>query len=68
MGTVFARGTSSVTWSQGRTTLRRNEPYDDQSAIVRERPDLFETSPDTSPGSPLTADAPPGRRTRRARG
>lgn len=52
MSIVYAKGTMSVAWSAGRTTLKRGQAWDGDADLVRERPDLFAAEPERPAGRP----------------
>jgi len=45
MAVVYARDTVCVSWSAGRTVLRKDDAWDADADLVRERPDLFTEQP-----------------------
>lgn len=45
MAVVYARQSLSVAWSGGKTFIKRDQPWDADSGLVRERPELFTDEP-----------------------
>lgn len=50
MAVVYANQTASVSWSGGKTLLRKDQAWDADSGLVRERPDLFTAEPEKVAG------------------
>jgi hypothetical protein len=42
---VYARESASVSWSGGKTFVKRDQAWDSDSGLVRERPELFSAEP-----------------------
>ena len=55
MAVVYARDTIYVAWSAGRTMLRKDDAWDADSDLVRERPELFIEEPKKLRGRPVGA-------------
>lgn len=51
MAVVYARGDMTVAWSSGKSVLRKDEAWDAESDLVRERPDLFAEAPGRAAGA-----------------
>lgn len=51
MALVYPRQTMTVAWSAGKSVLNKNEPWDDQAELVKERPDLFDVEPARAAGA-----------------
>lgn len=45
MGVVYAKQSASVAWSGGKTFLKRDQAWDADSGLVKERPELFFDEP-----------------------
>lgn len=45
MSVVYANQSASVSWSGGKTFLKKDQAWDSESGLVRERPDLFSDEP-----------------------
>jgi len=52
MAVVYANQTASVSWSGGKTLLKKDQPWDADSGLVRERPELFSDEPGKVAGRP----------------
>jgi hypothetical protein len=50
MAVVYANQTASVSWSGGKTLLKKDQAWDADSGLVRERPDLFTDEPEKVAG------------------
>jgi hypothetical protein len=48
---VFVKSDLTVAWSQGQTFLKKGDSWDSNAELVRERPDLFESSNEEPAGS-----------------
>lgn len=63
MGVVYANKSCVVAWSQGESPLSEGDVWDDQAALVVERPDLFDTEPTLVYGRQVVADVDPAEAT-----
>lgn len=45
MSVVYANQSASVSWSGGKTFLKKDQAWDSESGLARERPDLFSSEP-----------------------
>jgi hypothetical protein len=45
MGVVYARQSASIAWSGGKTFLKKDQAWDADSGLVKERPELFTDEP-----------------------
>lgn len=57
MSVVFARETICVSWSAGTTLLKKDDAWDADSDLVRERPELFTEAPERLRGRRLVERA-----------
>lgn len=64
MATVFAKVSASIAWSGGKMLLKKDQPWDAESALVKERPDLFTDEPERVAGRPRRGRAVIERATR----
>lgn len=68
MGVVYATQSASVSYSEGKTFLKKNQAWDSESALVRERPELFSAEPTKVAGRPNRGGRPVVERATRAPG
>lgn len=68
MGVVYANQTVSVAWSGGKTVLKKDQAWDADSPLARERPDLFADEPEKVAGRPRGGRPPVIERATRAPG
>lgn len=45
MGVVYAKQSASVSWSGGKTFVRKDQAWDSDAGLVAERPELFTDEP-----------------------
>lgn len=50
MPVVFPRQSVTVSWAGGKTFLRKDVPWDADSELVKERPELFSDEPERIAG------------------
>jgi hypothetical protein len=66
MAVVYANQTASVSWSGGKTLLKKDQAWDADAGLVRERPELFSDEPEKVAGR--ASGRPPVERATRAPG
>jgi hypothetical protein len=59
MPVVYARQSVTVAWSDGKTYLRKDEAWDSESGLVKERPELFTDEPARVAGRPRRSRGEP---------
>jgi hypothetical protein len=57
MAIVYAKQSATVTWGDGDSAfLKKDQPWDSDSALVRARPELFTEVPEKVHGRPLNVE------------